>query len=84
MGYDKVFTDNDGEEFPYSESINKNGYYYRVSVIFDGKDGELNILKAGSHIEFDDGSWLDFNVAPKDLFSNKDKLSQGSGSFKNP
>ncbi len=76
MSYDKTLIDHDGEEFPYSESIDDNGYYYRISILLDGKDGELNILNAGSHIEFDDGTWLDFNVAPEDLFLNQDKLSE--------
>ncbi len=41
------------------------------------RDGELVILKFGSHIEFDDdGSWLDFNVSPEEIFPNHNKLSE--------
>lgn len=75
MAYDQVMIDEDGEEYPFSSSIDEDGYLYRVSVVFDDRDGEWIILNLGSHIEFDDdGSWLDFNIAPEDMFPSKDKL----------
>ena len=76
MNYDKTLIDSTGEEFPYSESIGSDGYYYKISIVFDDKDGELHILNPGTHIEFDDGSMLDFNIAPEKLFPNQDQLSE--------
>jgi hypothetical protein len=76
MAYDKVMIDNDGEEYPYSESITDAGYHYRISVVFDDKDGELSIIGDGVDLHFDDGTWLDFNVAPNILFPNKASLTE--------
>ena len=77
MTYNKILIDNDGEEYPYSESFDDESYYYQISIVYDGRDGELNILKPGIHIVFDDDeSWLDFNVAPEEIFPNKSKLTE--------
>ena len=65
-----------GESFPYSVSFDSDGYNYNISVVWNERDGELVIFKAGVHIEFDDdGSWLDFNFSPESLFPNCDELS---------
>ncbi|WP_154186062.1 hypothetical protein [Vibrio vulnificus] len=58
MAYDQVMIDEDGEEYPFSSSIDEDGYLYRVSVVFDDRDGEWIILNLGSHIEFDDDGFL--------------------------
>jgi len=77
MEYAKTLIDEEtGEEYPYNESFENESYFYEISVQYGDKDGELNILKAGSHIEFDDGSWLDFDIAPERLFPQKDKLEE--------
>ncbi|MGI9835898.1 hypothetical protein ACJPQX_21895 [Vibrio vulnificus] len=44
MAYDQVMIDEDGEEYPFSSSIDEDGYLYRVSVVFDDRDGEWSIL----------------------------------------
>lgn len=76
MAYDKTLIDKDGDEYPYSESIDEDGYYYQISIIWQDRDGELVILKEGAHLEFDDdGSWLDFNITPEDLFPKAVKLN---------
>ena len=77
MSYDKLLVGRNGEEFPYSESFDEDTYHYQISVVWDDRDGELSILDNGAHIEFDDdGSWLDFNFAPKNLFPDNKKLSE--------
>jgi len=76
MIYDKTLLDDDGEEYPYSESITDDGYHYRISVVFDGKDGELSAIDAGTDLKCDDGTWLDFNIAPERLFPDQNKLSE--------
>ncbi|MGK2232609.1 MAG: hypothetical protein ACI92O_001796 [Colwellia sp.] len=75
MSYDKVITNENGEEFPYSESFDSESYYYKISIVLDDRDGELLISKWGSHIEFDDGSWLDYKIAPNELFPKQRKLT---------
>lgn len=76
MSYDKIIVSENGEEFPYSESFDDESYYYKVSIVFDARDGELFISKWGSHIAFDDDeSWLDFNIAPNDFFPNQKELT---------
>lgn len=76
MSYDKVIVSENGEEFPYSESFDEDPYYYEVSIVLDDRDGELFISKWGSHIAFDDdGSWLDFKIAPNEFFPNQEKLT---------
>lgn len=76
MAYDKVLIDSNGEEYPYSELINDDGYHYRISVVFQGKDGELSIIDDGIDLLFDDGTWLDFNIVPKKLFPSQSSLSE--------
>jgi len=76
MSYDKIIVSENGEEFPYSESFDDDSYYYEVSIVLDDRDGELFISKWGSHIEFDDdGSWLDFKIAPNEFFPNQKELT---------
>ena len=78
MPYDKTLIDESGEQFPYSESLDSGTYYYRISVVWDERDGELQVMQEGAHIEFDDdGSWLAFDVAPEILFPEQDGLSEG-------
>ena len=76
MAYDKILIDDDGEEYPYCVSLDNGLYYYKISVVWKNRDGELVILNEGSHIQFDDGSWLDFNMAPEEVFPNKTELSE--------
>ena len=79
MSYDKIIVGENGEEFPYSESFDDESYYYEISIVLDGRDGELFISKWGSHIAFDDDdSWLDFKIAPEDFFPNQKKLTHGN------
>ena len=52
-------------------------YSYCISIIWDNRHGELFICEDGAHIEFDDdGSWLDFNVKPRDLLPGYHRLSE--------
>lgn len=76
MKYDKLLIDDNGEEFPYYELIDDDGYFYGISIIVDGKDGQLCIMNHGTDIQFDDGSMIDFNFSPEDLFAGKTKLSE--------
>jgi hypothetical protein len=76
MAYDKVLIDSDGEEYPYSELITDDGYQYRISVVFRDKEGELSVIADGIDLRFDDGTWLDFNIAPKKLFPGQYSLSE--------
>jgi len=76
MKYEKMLIDQDGEEYPYSESIDENEYHYRISIVFEEKDGELHVMNSGCHIQFDDGTWLVFNIDPERLFVDQDKLSE--------
>jgi hypothetical protein len=79
MSYDKVIVSPGGAEFPYSDLSDDESYYYEISVVFDDRDGELFISKWGSHIAFDDdGSWLDFKIAPDDFFPNQKALSHSN------
>ncbi|QBG34861.1 hypothetical protein [Litorilituus sediminis] len=76
MSYDKIIVNGNGGEFPYSESFDDESYYYEISIVWDDRDGELFISKWGSHIAFDDDhSWLDFKIAPNDLFPNQKELT---------
>lgn len=76
MSYDKVIISESGAAFPYSEAFDSESYYYKISIVFDERDGELFISKWGSHIEFDDdGSWLDFNIAPNEFFPKQIELT---------
>lgn len=76
MLYDKIIVSGNGEEFPYSGSFDDESYYYKISVVWDDRDGELFISKWGSHIAFDDDdSWLDFKIAPNDVFPNQKELT---------
>lgn len=78
MSYDKLLVGSNGEEFPYSESFDEDTYHYLISIVWGDRDGELSVLNNGAHIEFDDdGSWLDFNFAPKSIFPGKAKLTDG-------
>jgi hypothetical protein len=77
MKYEKTLIDNDGEEFPYSESFDDESYFYYISVIWNDRDCELNVLKDGTNlIFFDDGSWLDSNIVPEKIFPDKNKLTE--------
>ncbi|MBU3947274.1 MAG: hypothetical protein KJ826_03520 [Proteobacteria bacterium] len=77
MAYDKILIAEDGEEFPYSEYLDSGGYHYRISIVWNERDGELVVLNEGAHIVFDDDeSWLDFNIAPKYIFPGNTKLSE--------
>ena len=74
MSYDKILIDEDGQEYPYSKTSDDNGYQYRISIVFDEKEGELSIINEGMDIQFDDGSMLDFNIAPGHIFKDKQDL----------
>jgi len=77
MSYDRQIIAPDGEEYPYSEAIDDSGYHYKVSVVYEDEDGELQVLNEGIHIELDSGEWIDFIVPPpKRLFSGQKKLSE--------
>jgi hypothetical protein len=77
MSYDKLMVSENGEEHPYSESLENGRYQYFISVMWDDKDGELVVINTGAHIEFDiDGSWLVFKVPPESLFPKAVKLSE--------
>ena len=79
MSYDKVIVSPSGAEFPYSDLSDEESYYYEISVVFDDRDCVLFISKWGSHIAFDDdGSWLDFKIAPDDFFPNQKALSNSN------
>ena len=79
MSYDKVIVSLCGEEFPYSDLSDDYSYYYEISICFDERDAVLFISKWGSHIEFDDdGSWLDYKIAPDDFFPNQQQLSHSN------
>ena len=67
MSYDKVITNENGEEFPYSESFDSESYYYKISIVLDDRDGELLISKWGSHIEFDAVSYTHLTLPTSDL-----------------
>lgn len=70
-----VLVREDGEEFFYSSSFDDESYYYEVSLEIDEKDCNLFISRWGCHIEFSDGSWLDFNISPDQYFPNRKQLS---------
>lgn len=75
--YDKTLVGDDGEEFPYTESLTDGTYHYRISVIWRGRDGELQMSEWGAHVAFDDdGSWMRFDVPPNVLFPGQDRLSE--------
>lgn len=81
MRYNKLLIDPNGEEFPYTESLDDAGekleYHYQVSVIWQNRDAQLNINRYGVHLAFDDdGSWLDFHTVPEKLFPKQHKLSE--------
>ena len=77
MPYELTLIVSDEEEYPYSESLDGDSYYYKVSIVFNDKDGELQVMNEGVHIEFDNGEWMDFLIPPPNkLFPNKSKLSQ--------
>ena len=73
MSYDLSFSNSDGTEYPYSESLGEDGgYHYRIQVHHDGRNGELNVFNEGVHIEFQEGDWLDFVIpAPERLFTKQ-------------
>ncbi len=79
MSYDKTLVSESGEEFPYSESFDGCDYFYEISIALGERDGELFISKWGSHIAFDDdGSWLDFKIAPSEFFPKQNKLTDSN------
>ncbi|MBE2187130.1 MAG: hypothetical protein IAE99_10205 [Rhodothermales bacterium] len=62
--------------YPYAESWGDETYHYRVSVVWDERDGELNVSPVGAHIAFDDdGSGLLFPVVPRVLFPDQQRLA---------
>lgn len=76
MAYPLLLLAPDGEEYPYAESLNDGSYGYRISVVWEGRDGELNVSPAGAHVAFDDdGSWLLFPVVPHHLFPDQKQLA---------
>ena len=76
MPYEKLLIDSEGEEFPYSEELSNDGYYYRISVIYDDTDGELQISTAGSYLFLDSGGFIDFNVSPESIYPGRDSLNE--------
>ena len=68
MPYDKTLVADDGEEFPYTESLADGTYHYEISVLWEDRDGALCVSPWGSHLAFDDdGSWMRFSVPPSEL-----------------
>ena len=77
MAYKLTLISSDGEEYPYSEDLDGDSYYYKVSIMLDERDGELQIMNEGVHVEFDDGEWMDFSVPPPEkLFPGQSHLSE--------
>ena len=75
--YDKTLVGDDGEEFPYTESLGDGTYHYRISVVWDDRSGELVVSPWGAHVEFDDDrSWMRFDVPPNVLFPGQGRLSE--------
>jgi len=76
MEYEKTLIDKDGEKFPYSENIDKDGYLYEISIVWKKRDAEIGILNKGCHIAFDDGELVDTNIIPELLFPGKSRLNE--------
>lgn len=52
-----------------------HAWLYRISVVWDERDGELNVSAYGVHLRFDDDeSWLLFPVVPNILFPDRKRL----------
>jgi len=76
MDYESTLIDPDGEEYPYSESLDGDAYYYKISIVYGDRDGELQVMNEGVHIVFDDGEWMDFRVPPPErLFPDQRSLT---------
>jgi len=62
--------------YPYAESWGDETYHYRISVVWDERDGELNVSPDGARLAFDDdGSGLLFPVVPRVLFPDQQRLA---------
>ena len=75
--FELLLTDQDGEEYPYSESVDTDGYLYELSVTMNENDQDalFCITKHGCHFIFKTGEWLDTAIIPSDIFPNSEKLS---------
>ena len=75
MKHDMTLVRKDGERFPYSEKIDKDSYFYLVSISVAGRDAQLVITNQGVTIQFtDDASCLDYPVIPEQMYSAQDRL----------
>ena len=78
MIHNKTLVREDGESFPYSEKVDKDGYYYRVSICVNGRDAHLVITNWGTTLQFnDDASCLDYSVIPEQMYPAHDRLQPG-------
>jgi hypothetical protein len=77
MSYDRKINAPDAETYPYSEAIDDSGYHYKISVVYEGADGQLQVLNERIHIELESGEWVEFLVPPpKRLFPGQKTLSE--------
>jgi hypothetical protein len=80
MNYPYQFQIGD-EVFPFGETLhdeNEEGvydYHYDVSVVWEGRDGEVVITRWGVSLWFDDGDAIMTNIQPASLFPNKRVLT---------
>ena len=68
-----------GEVFPYNEKLinDKDGYdyLYNISVVWNGRDGEIAISRWGVSMWYDDDDTVTTNIEPDRLFPNKKQLT---------
>lgn len=74
--YPKLLEAKSGEHFPYSEELDEEGYFYRISVVWRKRDGELIIAPDGVSLSFDDGDSIHSNIIPRGLFGEVLKLTE--------
>lgn len=76
MSYDKVITNENCEEFPYSESFDSESYYYKISIVLDDRDANYSFLSGVLILSLMTmvAGWI-LKTAPNELFPKQIKLT---------
>lgn len=66
-----------GENIPYRESLDEDGYSYELIVSYRGNKGLLFVCESGVHVEWENSSdWIKSNLMPERLFGKLEKLNE--------
>lgn len=66
-----------GEDVPYRETLDEDGYSYELLINYRDKKGLLFICEYGVHVEWEEVlGWTRSNLIPERLFGKSEKLNE--------